>query len=67
MTKKDKEKEGLGNWKKSFEKETKNPNADEVLFPTDEGIGIKPLYTKEDLNNLSFVEPDSLPGSSPFT
>ena len=67
MTKKDKEKEGLGNWKKSFEKETKNPNAEEVLFSTDEGIGIKPLYTKEDLNNLSFVEPDSLPGSSPFT
>ena len=67
MAKKDKEKEDLDNWKKSFEKETKNSNAEEVFFSTDEGIGIKPLYTKEDLNNLSFVEPDSLPGSSPFT
>ena len=67
MAKKDKEKEGLENWKKSFEKETKNPNAEEVFSATDEGIGIKPIYTKEDLNNLSFVQTDSLPGSSPFT
>ena len=67
MSKKDREKQGLNNWKKSFEKETKNPNAENVFFSTDEGIRIKPLYTKDDLNNLDFVEPDSLPGSSPFT
>ena len=67
MTKNDKEQENLNNWKKSFEKETKNPNAENVFFSTDEGIRIKPLYTKDDLNNLDFVEPDSLPGSSPFT
>ena len=67
MSKKDREKQGLNNWKKSFEKETKNPKAENVFFSTDEGIKIKPLYTKDDLNNLDFVEPDSLPGSSPFT
>ena len=67
MAKKDKEKDDLGNWKKSFEKETKISNADEVFSSTDEGIEIKPLYIKEDLNDLSFVEPDSLPGSIPFT
>ena len=34
MAKKDKEKEDLGNWKKSFEKETKSPNAEEVFSST---------------------------------
>ncbi len=67
MTKNDKEQENLSNWKKSFEKETKNSDAEDFYFSTDEEIDIKPLYTKEDLNNLSFVEPNSLPGSSPFT
>ncbi len=67
MTKNDKEQENLSNWKKSFEKETKKSDAEDFYFSTDEEIDIKPLYTKEDLNNLSFVEPNSLPGSSPFT
>ena len=67
MAKKDKEKENLNVWKKSFEKETKNTNAEEVFSSTDEGINIKPLYTKADINKLSFVEPDSLPGSWPYT
>ncbi len=67
MVKKDIEKQGLDNWKKSFEKETKNINAEDVSFSTDEGIDIKPLYTKEDLEALAFVKPDSFPGSSPFT
>ena len=67
MTKKTKGKEGLSNWKKSFEKETKVSNVEKVFSPTDEGIDIKPLYTKDDLNHLSFIEPDSLPGSWPFT
>ena len=67
MTKNDKEQEKLSIWKKSFEKETKNSDAEDFYFSTDEEIDIKPLYTKEDLNNLSFVEPNSLPGSSPFT
>ena len=44
MTKKTKGKEGLSNWKKSFEKETKVSNVEKVFSPTDEGIDIKPLY-----------------------
>ena len=67
MTKKDIEKEKFDNWKRSFEKEAKVPNAEKASSSTDEGIDIKALYTKKDLNNLSFVEPDSLPGSWPYT
>ncbi len=65
MVKKDKEK--LDHWEKSFEKETHVSDVQKVFSPTDEGIDIKPLYTQEDLNNASFVEIDSLPGSWPFT
>ena len=57
MTKNDKEQENLSNWKKSFEKETKKSDAEDFYFSTDEEIDIKPLYTKEDLNNLSFEKP----------
>ena len=38
-----------------------------LLSETDEGINIKPVYTKEDLENFSFVEKNSLPGQWPYT
>ena len=53
-------------WQKSFERETKI-DLKEASSETDEGIEIKPVYTKADIENLSFVDNDSLPGQFPFT
>lgn len=57
---------GFNNWQKSFEEETKK-NLSDASSETDEGIDIKPVYTKEDLENFSFVEKHSLPGQWPYT
>ncbi len=57
---------GFNTWQKSFEKETKK-NFSDAISETDEGINIKPVYTKEDLENFSFVEKQSLPGQWPYT
>ena len=62
----DKFRENFGNWQKSFEKETKQSSV-KAISDTDEGIGIKPVYTKDDLKKLSFVEENSLPGQWPYT
>ncbi len=62
----DKFSENFGNWQKSFEKETKQSSA-KAVSDTDEGIEIKPVYTKDDLKKLSFVEENSLPGQWPYT
>ncbi len=53
-------------WQKSFEKETKK-NLSDANSETDEGIDIKPVYTREDLENFTFVEHHSLPGQWPYT
>ena len=53
-------------WQKSFERETKIDH-NEASSETDEGIEIKPVYTKADIENLSFVDNDSLPGQLPYT
>ena len=59
-------KNSFSSWQQSFEKETKKHLSDSN-FETDEGIEIKPVYTKEDLENFSFVESHSLPGQWPYT
>ena len=53
-------------WQKSFERETKI-DLNEASSETDEGIKIKPVYTKADIENLSFVDNDSLPGQLRYT
>ena len=53
-------------WQKSFERETKI-DLNEASSETDEGIKIKPVYTKADIENLSFVDNESLPGQLPYT
>ena len=53
-------------WQKSFERETKI-DLNKASSETDEGIEIKPVYTKADIENLSFVDNDSLPGQLPYT
>jgi len=51
-------------WKSKVEAEV-GQTIDELLFETNEGIKLKPLYTKEDLEGLSHV--DDKPGLPPYT
>lgn len=51
-------------WKKKAEEEVKN-NIDDLLYETNEHIGIKPLYTEEDREGLEQLE--HLPGLPPYT
>jgi methylmalonyl-CoA mutase len=50
-------------WTKLAEKELKGRPASDLLWPTAEGIVVKPVYTKADLTNLE----DEVPGVFPFT
>lgn len=54
-------------WQKIANKELsrKGKTIDSLVKPTPEGIAIKPLYTREDLDELDIVR--SLPGLPPFT
>ena len=63
---KTKNRENYTKWQKSFERETKI-DLSKASSETDEGIEIKPVYTKADIENLSFVDNDSLPGQLPYT
>lgn len=51
-------------WKSKVEAEI-DQNIDELLFETNEGIKLKPLYTQEDLESLTHV--DDKPGLPPYT
>ncbi|MCW5729207.1 MAG: methylmalonyl-CoA mutase [Alphaproteobacteria bacterium] len=50
-------------WKKLAAKELGEQPLDSLTWATPEGISIKPLYTREDLEGL---ETDTLPGFEPF-
>lgn len=52
-------------WMELTKKETKGKSLDQLISNTQEGINIKPLYTKEDTKNISFK--DSFPGIPPYT
>ncbi|MCP4912650.1 MAG: methylmalonyl-CoA mutase [Oligoflexia bacterium] len=54
----------LDNWKQLAEKERKGKPVEDLTKTSPENIDIKPLYTKEDLNDLDHL--DSLPGFAPF-
>ena len=51
-------------WAELAGKELKGKPVESLEWKSPEGITIKPLYTSEDLEGLSFV--DSLPGKHPF-
>jgi len=55
----------LEKWNKLAQKELKDKPLDSLNWVTPEGITIKPLYTREDLQNLEQV--DTIPGDQPFT
>jgi methylmalonyl-CoA mutase len=53
----------LADWRSLAERELK-ASPDTLVWRTPEGIGVKPLYTAEDLERIGHL--DSLPGLSPF-
>jgi len=58
------EQPGLDDWNELAATELKGRSPDELVWPTPEGIPVKPLYTGADLDGLTHV--DTLPGFDPF-
>jgi methylmalonyl-CoA mutase len=51
-------------WKERAERELKGRDPDDLTVLTPEGIEVKPLYTRADLDGVDHL--DSLPGEAPF-
>ena len=58
-------KDKIEEWKALTEKELKGKSSSELQWETDEGIIVKPLYTKDDIAGLPQM--DEIPGLPPFT
>jgi methylmalonyl-CoA mutase len=58
-------KDKIEEWKALTEKELKGKSPSELQWETDEGIIVKPLYTKNDIAGLPQM--DEIPGLPPFT
>ncbi|MBL8397961.1 MAG: methylmalonyl-CoA mutase [Candidatus Accumulibacter sp.] len=58
------ESNSLDLWKKAAAKSAPGGNLDALNWVTPEGIVVKPLYTKQDLDGLNYT--DTLPGLPPF-
>ena len=56
----------LEEWRSQAEAELKGRTFEDLLWDTPEGIQVKPLYTKEDLDTMG-EEVNTLPGFEPFT
>ena len=56
--------ESLQQWRDLATKERKGKDPDELVWTTPEGIDVKPLYTKADVEGLDFT--DGIPGAYPF-
>ena len=56
--------QGSEDWRKLAAKETRGQPLEELDWHTPEGIVVKPLYTAEDLDQISHL--DSLPGFAPY-
>jgi methylmalonyl-CoA mutase len=54
----------LERWRELAGKERKGAPADQLTWHTPEGIEVKPLYTRADVERLDFA--DSIPGDYPF-
>jgi len=54
----------LEDWTKLAEKESKGKKIDDLSWKSLEGIKVKPLYTKEDVESLKFA--NTMPGLEPF-
>tara|TARA_B100000287_G_scaffold5346_1_gene5220 strand:- start:1007 stop:3124 length:2118 start_codon:yes stop_codon:yes gene_type:complete len=58
-------KKNIKDWEDSASKELKEKALDQLFWETPEGIKVKPLYTKDDVKDLSHEI--GLPGLPPFT
>ncbi|WP_432823618.1 methylmalonyl-CoA mutase family protein, partial [Trichloromonas sp.] len=58
------EKKSVADWEALVKKETKSDSLDKLQWDTPEGIRVKPLYTKADVEGLETA--DTLPGIAPF-
>ncbi|MEI7444186.1 MAG: methylmalonyl-CoA mutase [Burkholderiales bacterium] len=54
----------LDQWRRAAAKSAPGGNVDGLKWTTPEGIEVKPLYTKQDLDGLAYT--DTLPGFAPF-
>jgi methylmalonyl-CoA mutase len=54
----------IEDWQGFVERELKGRGADDLVWQTPEGIAVKALYTREDLEALEHL--DSLPGFAPY-
>src|SRR5262249_26012502 len=54
----------LTRWEELARKERKGADPEELLWHTPEGLALKPLYTRDDVAGLDFL--DTVPGDSPF-
>ena len=59
-----KEKANLNAWRELAGKERKGASPDDLVWHTPEGIDVKPLYTRADVEQLDFI--DTVPGDFPF-
>lgn len=57
-------KKSLEDWQALASKERKGKPVEELTWDTPEGIAVKPLYTREDIEGLDHL--GSLPGMAPF-
>ena len=55
---------GLKAWEQLASRELRGRETEDLIWRTPEGIEVKPLYTRADVESLDHV--DSLPGSEPF-
>ncbi|MFN8641429.1 MAG: methylmalonyl-CoA mutase [Candidatus Binatia bacterium] len=58
------DKPNLDRWRDLATKERKGNAPDDLIWHTPEGLDVKPLYTRADVEGLDFT--DSLPGDFPF-
>ena len=58
------ERANLSRWRELARKERKGAEPDELVWHTPEGIDVKPLYTRADVDGLDFL--DTVPGAFPF-
>jgi len=59
-----KDRADLDRWRDLASKERKGAPADDLIWHTPEGLDVKPLYTRADVDGLDFV--DTAPGLFPF-
>jgi methylmalonyl-CoA mutase len=60
----ERERADLNLWRQLASKERKGADPDQLVWHTPEGIDVKPLWTRADVEDLDFI--DTIPGSFPF-